>query len=46
MDVVVAVHRQQPPVPLELKQIDPLIRDLITYRDVVARLTSTTQETT
>jgi transposase len=35
-----------PPVPLELKQIDPLIRDLMTYRDVVARLTSTTQETT
>ena len=36
-----------PPVPLELKQVDPIIRQLIEYRDVVARLTSsTTQETT
>lgn len=34
-----------PPVPLALKQVDPLIRDLLAYRDVVARLTSTTQET-
>jgi len=36
-----------PPVPLQLKQVDPLIRNLLAYRDVVARLTSTTtQETT
>lgn len=35
-----------PPVPLVLKQVDPLIRELTQYRDVVARLTSSTAQET
>ena len=31
---------RQPGVPLTLRQVDPLIRDLTHYRDVIARLTT------
>jgi hypothetical protein len=31
---------RQPAVPLALRQVDPLIRDLTHYRDVIARLTT------
>src|SRR3989441_8166111 len=32
-------HRRQPAAPLTLRQVDPLIRELTHYRDVIARKT-------
>ena len=34
------LDERQPGVPLTLRQVDPLIRDLTHYRDVIARLTT------
>jgi len=33
------VERQQRELPLTLKQVDPLIRELIQYRDLIDRRT-------
>jgi len=36
---------RQPPLALTLRQVDPLIRQLTLYRDLIDRRTSTTGDT-
>ena len=35
---------RHPPVPISLRQVDPLIRELSLYRDLVSQLTSTAEQ--
>ena len=34
---------RHPPAPLSLRQVDPLIRDLSQYRELVSQLTSSSE---